>query len=297
MNLRQIRYFCEVVAAGSAVHAAQRLHVAPTAISMQLAQLESLLGGELFDRSRRPMELTALGKFFHPRAQELLTQAQRLEDETKGIAAGSHGWLGVAFARTSTFSILPRAIRRFRDAYPQVQLDLLEAVSEYQPEQMRQGRIDIGISRFLGDIKVPADLHYTTIMDDPLVAALPVSHPLAQRSSICLADFATVPFILYPKDIHSPFGQQMLDILRQAGVTPVIAYSAMEIYTTLSLIGGGLGGTLVARSISENKRPDVAFVPVSDIRTTTTLVAITRPDEDNKLVTAFLEILASSVQQ
>jgi LysR family transcriptional regulator, benzoate and cis,cis-muconate-responsive activator of ben and cat genes len=72
MNFRQLRYFCEVVEAGSAVHAAERLHVAPTAISMQLAQLEAHLGGELFDRTRRPMEPTALGKFFYPRAKELL---------------------------------------------------------------------------------------------------------------------------------------------------------------------------------------------------------------------------------
>ena len=49
MNLRQLRYFCEVVEAGSARLAAERLYVAPTAISMQLAQLEDTLGGRLFD--------------------------------------------------------------------------------------------------------------------------------------------------------------------------------------------------------------------------------------------------------
>jgi DNA-binding transcriptional LysR family regulator len=75
MNLRQIRYFCTVVEAGSAVLAAETLFVAPTAISMQLAQLEDHLGGELFDRSRRPMELTSLGKYFYPRAKELLSHA------------------------------------------------------------------------------------------------------------------------------------------------------------------------------------------------------------------------------
>ena len=60
MNLKTMRYFCEVVEAGSAANAAERLFVAPTAISMQLAQLESQLGGELFDRSRRPVSYTHL---------------------------------------------------------------------------------------------------------------------------------------------------------------------------------------------------------------------------------------------
>ncbi len=70
MNLRQLRYFCEIVEAGSAAAAATRLHVAPTALSMQLGQLEDQLGGELFDRSRRPMELTALGRYFGKRLAE-----------------------------------------------------------------------------------------------------------------------------------------------------------------------------------------------------------------------------------
>ena len=124
MSLKTMRYFCEVVEAGSAANAAERLFVAPTAISMQLAQLESQLGGELFDRSRRPMALTDLGKFFYPRAKELLQQMSRLDSEARGIASGSGGWLSIGFTRSATFSLLPRAIRRFRAAYPEVQLDL-----------------------------------------------------------------------------------------------------------------------------------------------------------------------------
>lgn len=293
MNFRQIRYFCEVVEAGSAVQAAERLHVAPTAISMQLAQLEDHLGGELFDRSRRPMELTDLGKFFYPRAKELLMQAGRLDDEARGIATGRHGWLGIGFTRSVTFSILPRAIRKFRASFPDVQLDLVEVLSEYQPALLKQSRIDIGLSRFIGDVDAPDDLNYAVMIDDPLVAALPIGHPLAKRKSVLAAELATVPFILYPKDPRSPFGQQIVAAVKAAGAEPVVAYGAVEIYTALSLVGAGLGGTLVGRSISENNRNDIAFVPVRDIHATTTVVAVTRSDENSKLVASFLEILAT----
>ncbi|MEG0883573.1 DNA-binding transcriptional regulator, LysR family [Janthinobacterium sp. OK676] len=292
MNLRQLRYFCEVVEAGSATHAAERLHVAPTAISMQLGQLEAHLGGELFDRSRRPMEPTPLGRFFYPRAKELLLQAARLDDEAKGLATGSHGWLGIAFTRSATFSVLPRAIRQFRAAYPQVQLDLVEALSEYQPAQLRQGRIDIGLSRFIGPCEAPPDLRHAVTLDDPLVAALPLRHPLAGRTSLRAAELADIPFILYPKDPISPFGQQIVAALKAAGAEPAVAYSAVEIYTALSLVAAGLGATLVARSIAENNRTDVVFLPVDDIATSTTVVAVTRADEKSRLVSAFLEILA-----
>ncbi|MDO8032847.1 LysR family transcriptional regulator [Janthinobacterium sp. SUN128] len=296
MNLRQLRYFCEVVEAGSAAHAAERLHVAPTAISMQLGQLETHLGGELFDRSRRPMEPTPLGRFFYPRAKELLQQTARLDDEAKGLATGSHGWLGIAFTRSATFSVLPRAIRQFRAAYPQVQLDLVEALSEYQPAQLRQGRIDIGLSRFIGPCEAPPDLCHAVTLDDPLVAALPLHHRLAGRTSLRAAELADIPFILYPKDPISPFGQQIVAALKAAGAEPAVAYSAVEIYTALSLVAAGLGATLVARSIAENNRTDVVFLPVDDIATSTTVVAVTRADEKSRLVAAFLEILAHGGQ-
>lgn len=292
MNLRQLRYFCEVVEAGSAAHAAERLHVAPTAISMQLGQLEAHLGGELFDRSRRPMEATPLGRFFYPRAKELLLQAARLDDEAKGLASGSHGWLGIAFTRSATFSVLPRAIRQFRAAYPQVQLDLVEALSEYQPAQLRQGRIDIGLSRFIGPCEAPPDLRHAVTLDDPLVAALPLHHRLAGRASLRAAELADIPFILYPKDPISPFGQQIVAALKAAGAQPAVAYAAVEIYTALSLVAAGLGATLVARSIADNNRTDVVFVPVDDLAISTTVVAVTRADEKSRLVAAFLDILA-----
>ena len=81
MNFRQMRYFCDVVEAGSAVAAARRLHVAPTAMSMQLSQLEAALGGELFDRARRPMEPTASDGSSIP---ELFSSAESTSTEEQG---------------------------------------------------------------------------------------------------------------------------------------------------------------------------------------------------------------------
>lgn len=293
MNLRQLRYFCEVVESGSAAHAAERLFVAPTAISMQLSQLEEHVGGALFDRSRRPMELTSLGKFFYPRAKELLSQARRLDDEVRGIATGTRGWLGIGFTRSAIFSILPSAIRKFREQVPDVHLDLLEVLSEYQAEQLQQRRIDLGISRFIGPFEHQPEMNYTTMLDEPFVAAVPVGHALTEKAAISVAEFTSLPFILYPKDPRSPFGQQSISILQAAGGNPVVAYEAIELHTALALVGAGLGGSIVGRSIAENNRSDVRFVPFTDIGMSTTVVVVTRKDESSKLVDSFVRILTT----
>jgi DNA-binding transcriptional LysR family regulator len=186
---------------------------------------------------------------------------------------------------------LPNAIRAFRASFPDIQLDLMEALSEYQFAHLRQGRIDIGISRFIGDFNMPDDLVNAVSIGDPLMAAVPLHHPFAMRQSLSAAELVTLPFILYPKDPRSPFGQQILSILRTAGAKPVVAYEAIEIYTALSLVGAGLGATLVGQSTTENNRSDVAFIPVSDIDVGTNIVAITRAGEASKPVAAFLAIL------
>lgn len=296
MNLRQLKYFCEVVEARSAALAAERLFVAPTAISMQLSQLEQHVGGLLFDRARRPMELTPLGRFFYPRAKELLSQACRLDDEVRGIAVGNRGWLGVGFIRSTLFSILPEAIRCFREALPAVHLDLIEVLSEYQPEQLLQHRIDLGISRFIGPFEHQPDLDYVVMLDEPFVAAVPCNHPLADCASVTARELSELPFILYPKDPRSPFGQLAISLLQAAGGNPVLTYQAIEIHTALALVGAGLGCTIVGRSIAKNNRSDVSFVPLSDIEMGTTVVAVTRKDDASPLAAEFIRILTDSLR-
>jgi DNA-binding transcriptional LysR family regulator len=296
MNLRQLRYFCEVVETGSAVRAARRLFVAQTAISMQLAQLEETLGGALFDRSRRPMELTALGKFFYPRARELLIEDRRLEEEARGLAAGKRGWIGVGFVRSVIYSVLPQAVRAFRETYPDVQLDLVELLSEHQPAQLRSGRLHLGISRFIGSYDQPADLRYIDLFEDPFVAVLPRDSPLARKRSVKLAELGAMPFISYPKDPQTPFALQVLAMLHTAGIKPTIAYETIEISTAFALVASGVGFALTGKSVTNHNRTDVAFVPVSDLKTRAKVVAVTRANEDSKLVASFVSTLRPAVR-
>jgi DNA-binding transcriptional LysR family regulator len=296
MNQRQLRYFCEVVDAGSAAEAAKRLFVAPTAISMQLAQLEESVGVSLFDRTHRPMTMTAVGRFLYPRAKDLLMMMGRLEEETRAVAAGSGGWLGIGFTRSAIFSILPAAVRHFRCARPNVQIDLLELLSEHQPEQLRRGRIDIGISRYVGVFAHASDLLYTPLFQDPFVAAVPANSSLAKRKTIRAVELSGMPLILYPKDPQSGFAARMMALLRDAGVDCVAGHEAIEIHTALGLVAAGLGFTLVGRSVADGNRSDIVFVPITGIKGgTASIVAVTRRRDDSALVSSFVSALQAGV--
>lgn len=295
MNLRQLRYFCEVVEAGSARVAAEKLFVAPTAISMQIGQLEELIGGPLFDRSSRPMALTALGQFMYPKAKELLSAANRLDIEAKGIAAGNLGWLGIGFTRSSIFSILPEAVRAMQAAFPNVRIDLVEILTEEQPASLRTGVIHLGIARTLGAFTREPDLEYTDLFEDPLVAVLPMQHPLAGRESLLAADLEGQPFISYPKVANSNFARQVLALLEQAGANLQVAYEAKEIHTALGLVAAGLGTAVVGQSVAKNNRADIRFVPIVDVHARSKVLAVRKAGVLNPLAETFLERLRAQV--
>jgi DNA-binding transcriptional LysR family regulator len=245
MNFRQLRYFCEVVDGGTLARAAERLYVAPTAISMQIAQLEGSVGGTLFDRSAKPMTLTPLGHYFLPRARELLRLGQRLEDDARDMAQGRRGWLSIGFVRSLLYSVLPLAIRRFRERHPNVKLELVELLSEHQTTALRQHRIHIGLSRFARPIEPPNDLRHAMLFDDPYVAAVPSANPIARARAPSMSELAALPFIAFPKDPASSYASQVMTMLHSAGVSPQIAHEAIEVHTALGLVAAGLGFQIV----------------------------------------------------
>lgn len=291
MNFRQLRYFCEVVESGTLAWAAERLFVAPTAISMQIAQLEDGLGGALFDRSVKPMALTELGRFFLPRARELLALGQRAEQDTRDMAAGKRGWLGIGFVRSLLYSVVPDAVRTFRLAHPNVKVELIEMLSEQQPAQLRNGRIHIGLSRLTRPGHPSDDIRHTVLFEDPFVAAIPTHHPLAKQRTLSLSALGDLPLISYPKDPYSMFAHHILSVLDEAGVRPVLGHEAMEIHTALRLVASGLGFALVGASVAALDQSGVTFVGLPELQARTTVLAVTRADEDSTLVSSMLATL------
>jgi LysR family transcriptional regulator, benzoate and cis,cis-muconate-responsive activator of ben and cat genes len=295
MNLKQLKYFCEVVDAGNARIAAEKLFVAPTAISMQISQLESLLGGPLFDRASRPMALTQLGQFVYPKAKELLFTSKRLELEAKGMAAGNLGWLGIGFTRSSIFSILPEAVRAMQAEFPNVRIDLLEILTEEQSASLLSGVIHIGIARTLGAFSREPDLHYTELFEDPLVAALPIGHTLASKDSLIAKDLEALSFVSYPKTANSYFARQILAILEVAGASLHVSHEAKEIHTALGLVAAGLGATIVGQSVAKNNRTDIRFIPIADVYARSKVLAVRKTNITYPLVDIFLAKLFEQV--
>ncbi|XYQ53405.1 LysR family transcriptional regulator [Pectobacterium carotovorum] len=292
MNLKKIVYFCKVVETGNSSQAAKLLFVASTAISMQIASLERELGGELFDRGTRPMELTKLGRFFYPRAQEIINLFNKFEHDTKDFVKEKSSTLNIGFTRSVMFNLLPVAIRRFTEANTNVRINLKEILSEYQSEFILDEKIDIGVTReLLGDEFIAKDLSHELLMVDPFVAAIPKHHYPVKKNYLTLKEFISLPFISYPDNDNSGFSKKIMDMLTLNKCQPVIAYRAVEIHTALALVSAGLGVTLVGKSTIPNNRQDILFLPIQDINALSYIYAVSRAQDTNPNIPIFLDLL------
>ncbi|EEA02727.1 transcriptional regulator, LysR family [Burkholderia sp. H160] len=290
MNLRALQCFVILAEELNFSRTAERLHIAQPALSQQIRSLEERLGTQLVDRARRPLILTEAGHYLCTEARQILGSLEQMTVAAQQIGVGRRGWLSIGFTRSSMYSVLPPALKKFHKAYPQVELKLFEMLTEKQTDALRDMRIHIGIGRQPVTVEGCTSC---TLLRERVVVALEAGHPLAARKTLRIADLADTPLILYPKHQNAQFKRSVQSLYRDAGVTPMIAHEAYEIQTAIALVAAGLGVTIVGESVARHGRADVVFRhlsgPGSSYRST--LAATFRTDDTSPHLHAFLGCL------
>jgi DNA-binding transcriptional LysR family regulator len=265
IELRQLRYFVAVAEERHFGRAAVRLHMTQPPLSQTIQSLEAALGTPLFFRTKRSVALTPAGAALLPEAQRILQQAGALPDLARRAASGESGLLSLSFVSTADYSILPPLLREFRERYPQVQIDLREATTDVQLEDLMQGRIDAGLLISPLPDKAKTDLDYQTVLSEPLILAAPQDlKTLRGKSTVALKTLADMPLIIFPRRIAPAFHDAILACFRDAGLTPRIGQEAIQMQTIVGLVSAGMGIALVPQSVSNLKRPGVEYKALSD---------------------------------
>lgn len=259
MELRHLRYFQAVAQEGSFTRAAVRLHIAQPPLSRQIRQLEDELGVTLIERGSRALKLTEAGRFLLEQSLQLTARLDEIVQGTRRLGRHERGWFGIGFVPSTLYGFVPELIRRLREADPRIEVGLAEMTTLPQLEALKAGRIDVGIGRILLDD--PA-IERRVLMAEPLVAALPLRHPLARRRRVGIAELAAQPFVLYPARPRPNYADHVLGLFRAAGHTPRVVQEANELQTAIGLVAAGLGVTVVPASVHRLHRADIAHVPI-----------------------------------
>jgi DNA-binding transcriptional LysR family regulator len=292
IELRQLRYFVAVAEENHFGRAAIRLHMTQPPLSQTIQSLEAALGTPLFNRTKRSVALTPAGQALLPEARRILQQASGLPDLVRRAASGEAGLLSLSFVSTADYSVLPPLLREFRERYPQVQIDLREATTDVQLDDLMQGRIDAGLLIPPLQDKEKAELNYTTVLSEPLVLAAPQDMKVLQRKkTIDLKAVADMPLIIFPRRIAPAFHDAILGGFRDAGLTPRIGQEAIQMQTIVGLVSAGMGIALVPQSVSNLKRPGVEYKALSGKPLTVETGLAWRRDNISPVLRMFLELI------
>lgn len=292
IELRQLRYFVAVAEENHFGRAAARLHMTQPPLSQTIQALEAELGAPLFARTRRSVALTAAGAALLPEARRILQQASALPDLARRAASGESGTLTLSFVSTADYSLLPPLLREFREGHPQVRIELREATSDVQVDDLMQGRIDAGLLIPPLDDKARAELDYLTVLSEPLVLAAPQGLKASRpRRAVNLRTVAGLPLIIFPRRIAPALHDAILGCFRDAGLTPRIGQEAIQMQTIVGLVSAGMGIALVPQSVSNLQRPGVEYHPLAGAGALVETGLAWRRDNESPVLRTFLELL------
>ena len=261
----ELRLWRQFVVVAEELHfgrAALRLHMTQPPLTQAIAHLERLLLVRLFERSTRSVQLTPAGAALLPEARELLARAQALPAYARASADGEAGRLRLAFVSTVGFDVLPRWVLAFREQYPKVQLELIEATGDVQLQALERGEIDAGFMLHSPGF-APPGLACQRIAQDPLVLALPGQCGLAGKTILTLKDLLGQPLVIFPRRILPSLYDAIFAMYHAAGQLPRVAQEAIQMQTIVNLVSAGLGVAWVPESVRQFQRPGVVYREVS----------------------------------
>ncbi|MBC8749650.1 MULTISPECIES: LysR family transcriptional regulator [Paraburkholderia] len=309
-DLRQLRYFVTVAEEKHFGRAAARLSMTQPPLSQAIRALEETLGVELFARTKRSVELTAVGADLLPEVQRLLAAAEGLRPLAQSLARGEAGVLSLAFVSTADYGLLPLLLRDFGARHPRVRLELTEATSDVQVEELVAGRIDAGLVIAPLPSRHAARLSWLPIACEPLVIAM--STEMAQRvpggmnangnanedaaaewldTPVSLRDLADAPLVIFPRRLAPGFYDIIMDCYGVAGLAPRIGQEAIQMQTIVSLVSAGMGVALVPQSLRNLRRTGVVYRPLSESVPAIETGLVWRTDEVSPVLAGFIDIV------
>jgi molybdate transport repressor ModE-like protein len=256
LDVKRMRVLREVAAHGSFSAAAEALSYTRSAVSQQIAALEREVGTTLVERNARGVRLTEAGRALVEHAEVVLARLADAEAELEAIVGARAGRLRLAAFPSAYASIMPRAVARFRERHPGIELTLEPKEPGEGLAALRSGECDIAVSiRPLPGCNPSSEgVDEVVLLDDPMYVVLPQGHPLAGSRRLRLSDLASEAWMLGSSGT-CPDTQIFLRACQKAGFEPQVAFYSDDYNAIQGFVGAGMGVALI---------PDLALVTVRD---------------------------------
>lgn len=297
MELRQIQYFIEVAKREHVTEAAYALHVAQSAVSRQIFNLEEELGVSLFIREGRNVRLTPIGKVFLQHMEQAMKVIENARREVEEYIDPERGTIRIGFPSSLAAYMLPNVISAFRESYPSVKFQLNQGSYHRLMEAVAKGEFDMAL---IGPVpKNNKSIKGDILFVEDIVALLPSNHPLADQPMIKLSQLKDDSFVLFPNGFI--LREIVVNACQQMGFQPNVSFEGEDIDAIKGLVSAGLGVTLIPEITLVDSLPrSTVKLPIKEPQFTRTVGLITSNERDllptEKIFYDFIKSLFSKLQ-
>ena len=214
-RFKQLRAFVATVKLGTLSRAAEALFLSQPSVSLQLQALERELGTPLLQRSRRRINLTDAGEALYELARPLVEGWENLDRDFQARIKGMQSGKLTIAAGTSTIQyLLPELVRRYRERFPDVQLQLANVTGKDGMALLREDKADFAVGSMLD---VPNDIAWAPVHHYDPMLIMPLEHPLARQAEVALEDLSPYGLILPPQRLST---YRLIDLVFQRRQVP-----------------------------------------------------------------------------
>jgi DNA-binding transcriptional LysR family regulator len=256
MEDRELRSFLILAEQLHFGRSARLLHISQPALSKQIKGLEQKIGGPLLLRNRRDVRLTAAGQLLYDEARHIVRDLDALFDTAQAAARGEAGRLRIAVGIATIHSLVPPALRKFREAHPKVAIQVGDMSTPGQIDALLAGEVDVGFLR-LPIVRPPL------VVKKVLQEQLTIAAFSDFRGALTLRGISQQPFIMIAREISTTYYDHCIQLCGSAGFSPKVVQEARDMFTLLNLVRAGMGVALVPRSAKQMR---VSGLRLSNIR-------------------------------
>jgi DNA-binding transcriptional LysR family regulator len=241
VELRHLRYFVAVAEMENVSRAALKLHVSQPALSRQIRDLEDELGFSLLERTAKSVRLTDAGRAFLDDARALLQNADEAVTKARAIANAEPTELDVGYSPTPTAEIVPKILRAFQLAMPNVHVKLHDWSNNAILDGIRDGRLQLGL--IVPPLKTSTlhDLRYEELFHERVCVAVSPQHPFARRRVIPISEVAAEPLIGLTREDYSNYYDYLSIIFSKVKQKPRVVEEHDSFSAVVSAVEAGTG--------------------------------------------------------
>jgi DNA-binding transcriptional LysR family regulator len=290
---RHLRYFVVVAEELHFGRAAEMLGIAQPPLSQSIQRLERELGVELFDRSRRQVDLTPAGRLLLDEARALLAAEERIRGLMRMVREGTLGTLRAGVPPETRAVILQALLRRLAGQLPGLDVDLQELTTGEQVRMLADARLDVGLIHHPVDAP---ELRFGPAAQVRLGVVLPRASPLAMADELALTDLAGHDLIVPPRATAPGWHDHVLDVCRRHGFNPGRIRHARNLEFLLGLVLAGQGVAFEPESAAR-REPRVVYRPLAGHPLHRTISAAWPAQSPHPAAEQFAEIAAETLNE